>query len=68
MSLNEIAVDLTCQTEEFEPASAPEPGDSDEDGPSVPGRFAFPRKRRSNSTASTCGSRFSAYFFLHHQI
>ncbi|KAF5346921.1 hypothetical protein D9758_010091 [Tetrapyrgos nigripes] len=52
MSLNEIAVDLTCHTEEFEPASAPE-SDSDEDGLSIPGRFAFPQKKRSNSVTST---------------
>jgi len=51
MSLNEIAVDLTCQTEEFEPASAPDPEELEEDGPAVPGQFfGFPRKKRSSSS------------------
>ncbi|THV00540.1 alpha/beta-hydrolase, partial [Dendrothele bispora CBS 962.96] len=55
MSLNEIAVDLTCHTEEFEPASAPapDPDDSEDDGPAFPGQFfAFPRKKRSTSISS----------------
>jgi len=39
MSLNEIAVDLTCEPEFFEPASTP-PSEVDENP--VPGQFAFP--------------------------
>ncbi|PPQ68657.1 hypothetical protein CVT24_005388 [Panaeolus cyanescens] len=41
MSLNEIAVDLTCQSESFEPASTPQPSCDDENP--VPGRFTFPK-------------------------
>ncbi|ESK93113.1 lipase class 3 [Moniliophthora roreri MCA 2997] len=51
MSLNEIAVDLTCDSEEFEPATT----EVDEELEShVPGRFLFPRvplsRRSSNAT------------------
>ncbi|CAA7259566.1 unnamed protein product [Cyclocybe aegerita] len=43
MSLNEIAVDLTCQPETFQPASTPPaPHSDDEDYVSVPGQFSFP--------------------------
>jgi hypothetical protein len=40
MSLNEIAVDLTCDAETFQPASTPPSRDQD-DNP-LPGQFAFP--------------------------
>lgn len=40
MSLNEIAVDLTCDVEDFEPASTPAVSDMYET--SVPGEFEFP--------------------------
>ncbi|KAF8898150.1 hypothetical protein CPB84DRAFT_1709834 [Gymnopilus junonius] len=40
MSLNEIAVDLTCDPEPFQPATTPVQSE-DDDAP-VPGQFAFP--------------------------
>ncbi|KAJ7163837.1 hypothetical protein C8R43DRAFT_988885 [Mycena crocata] len=40
MSLNEIAVDLTCEEEEFEPATTTTPSEEDEDP--LPGHFVFP--------------------------
>ena len=40
MSLNEIAVDLTCDAETFQPASTP-PRTEQDDRP-VPGQFTFP--------------------------
>ncbi|KAJ7229092.1 hypothetical protein GGX14DRAFT_416658, partial [Mycena pura] len=44
MSLNEIAADLTCEEEEFEPATTAALTE-DDDNP-VPGRFAFPSGNR----------------------
>lgn len=44
MSLNEIAADLTCEEEEFEPATTAALTE-DDDNP-VPGRFAFPSANR----------------------
>src|ERR1700761_266587 len=50
MSLNEIAVDLTCEPEEFEPAST----DATEELQSpVPGQFHFPRQGSVSSIASS---------------
>lgn len=53
MSLNEIAVDLTCEAESFEPAQTP-PMTEDDEHP-IPGQFTFPsmpdiseNKRREN--------------------
>ncbi|KAJ7067842.1 hypothetical protein C8F01DRAFT_1333376 [Mycena amicta] len=43
MSLNEIAADLTCDEEEFEPATTP--ARTEEDDNRVPGRFIFPTSR-----------------------
>lgn len=43
MSLNEIAVDLTCEPEPFQPARTPPPSE-DDDSP-LPGQFAFPAVR-----------------------
>ncbi|KIM45786.1 hypothetical protein M413DRAFT_440826 [Hebeloma cylindrosporum] len=40
MSLNEIAVDLTCEAEPFQPARTPPPSEDDETP--LPGQFAFP--------------------------
>lgn len=40
MSLNEIAVDLTCEAEEFEPAVTTI--SEEDEGPSPPGQFIFP--------------------------
>jgi len=40
MSLNEIAVDLTCEPEPFQPARTPPPSE-DYDVP-LPGQFVFP--------------------------
>ncbi|KAK7051324.1 hypothetical protein VNI00_004824 [Paramarasmius palmivorus] len=53
MSLNEIAVDLTCDSEEFEPATT----ETDEEMESpVPGRFIFPRTRSRRSSNATLPS------------
>ncbi|KAF9458009.1 hypothetical protein BDZ94DRAFT_1227039 [Collybia nuda] len=50
MSLNEIAADLTCEPEEFEPAMS----DYSEEGEnSVPGQFAFPSLAHPRSSASS---------------
>jgi len=43
MSLNEIAVDLTCESAEFEPASSLNATIEDDDVP-IPGQFVFPSK------------------------
>ena len=40
MSLNEIAVDLTCDAETFQPASTP--SSTEQDGDPLPGQFVFP--------------------------
>jgi sn1-specific diacylglycerol lipase len=40
MSLNEIAVDLTCDAETFQPASTPP--STEQDGHPLPGQFGFP--------------------------
>ena len=40
MSLNEIAVDLTCDAETFQPASTPPP--TEQDDTTFPGQFLFP--------------------------
>jgi sn1-specific diacylglycerol lipase len=46
MSLNEIAVDLTCEYDSFQPASTPPPpsptDDFDDEETPIPGTFAFP--------------------------
>jgi len=70
MSLNEIAVDLTCEAEPFEPASTPttrldeededEYGDGDSSdssplGTKIPGQFVFPSKAKSASEAKGNG-------------
>ena len=67
MSLNEIAVDLTCEAEAFEPASThttrldEEDEDEDEDqgssesspiGIKIPGQFIFPSKSKGKDTAT----------------
>ncbi|EPQ59724.1 alpha/beta-hydrolase [Gloeophyllum trabeum ATCC 11539] len=68
MSLNELAVDLTCDPEEFEPASSARDGDIDEES-DIPGAFpvdaqmqmqmhpllAQHRRQRTASTTSTLG-------------
>ncbi|KAG7096493.1 hypothetical protein E1B28_003923 [Marasmius oreades] len=55
MSLNEIAVDLTCESEEFEPART---DTSEELESRVPGQFVFPtvpRSRRSSNAMLAAG-------------
>ncbi|KAG6830952.1 hypothetical protein H0H92_013663 [Tricholoma furcatifolium] len=47
MSLNEIAADLTCDAEEFEPAVT---GDEDE---SIPGQYTFPSMSQSHASISS---------------
>ncbi|KAE9399150.1 hypothetical protein BT96DRAFT_1104199 [Gymnopus androsaceus JB14] len=47
MSLNEIAVDLTCQPEEFEPAT------TEEQETPIPGQFHFPKQASASSTSSS---------------
>ncbi|KZT20637.1 alpha/beta-hydrolase [Neolentinus lepideus HHB14362 ss-1] len=64
MSLNELAVDLTCDPEEFEPASTARDDDIQEDS-EIPGAFpidvqmhsfrAKQRRQRTISTTSTLG-------------
>ncbi|KAF8966422.1 hypothetical protein BDZ97DRAFT_682787 [Flammula alnicola] len=51
MSLNEIAVDLTCEPEQFQPASTSPPSEVDEIP--VPGQFAFPSIREKEATSTT---------------
>ncbi|KAF8075891.1 hypothetical protein FPV67DRAFT_1469670 [Lyophyllum atratum] len=53
MSLNEIAADLTCDAEEFEPATTII---SDEEQQPVPGQFAFPSMSQPQSSASSTNS------------
>ncbi|KAA1465915.1 alpha/beta-hydrolase [Dentipellis sp. KUC8613] len=73
MSLNEIAVDLTCDPEEFEPASAqaPEPraeskADVEEDEKTgtegMPGMLPFPHKASTNSLRPPAPRMRSASF------
>ncbi|KAL0577563.1 GPI inositol deacylase [Marasmius crinis-equi] len=50
MSLNEIAVDLTCESEEFVPATSEI---SEELESPIPGQFVFPTRSRQPSTASS---------------
>lgn len=49
MSLNEIAVDLTCEPDTFQPASTPPPSEADENP--VPGQFAFPAVSEKENTS-----------------
>ncbi|KAF8164901.1 hypothetical protein B0H34DRAFT_687065 [Crassisporium funariophilum] len=50
MSLNEIAVDLTCEPELFQPASTPSHSEDDEDP--IPGQFAFPSLSEKGASSS----------------
>lgn len=65
MSLNEIAVDLTCEPEEFEPASTSS-ATEEEDQP-LPGQFSFPttnalpRRFRGQSFSSTTQPRYHVH-------
>lgn len=65
MSLNEIAVDLTCEPEEFEPASTP--ADDEEtlprhDEARLPGLLAFPTAvSTSASSESTSGKKYQVH-------
>ena len=49
MSLNEIAVDLTCDAETFRPASTP--SSTEQNGHSLPGQFTFPSISEKEVTA-----------------
>ncbi|KAK1227266.1 hypothetical protein PQX77_009753 [Marasmius sp. AFHP31] len=49
MSLNEIAVDLTCESEEFVPATT---DTSDEREAPIPGQFVFPTRPRKPSVST----------------
>ena len=53
MSLNEIAVDLTCDAETFLPASTPP--STDEDDHLLPGQFVFPTISEEVSVEETTG-------------
>jgi sn1-specific diacylglycerol lipase len=53
MSLNEIAADLTCEPEEFEPATTDL---SEQNENPVPGQFAFPSLPQLRSGASSTTS------------
>jgi hypothetical protein len=74
MSLNEIAADLTCDPEEFEPATTPYPIEPDVDGQtSMPGKYVFPslpQHPRSPSTSplmlqSSASSIMSPRYCVH---
>ncbi|KAG5642612.1 hypothetical protein DXG03_002482 [Asterophora parasitica] len=54
MSLNEIAADLTCEAEDFEPATTT-PLSEEEQHP-VPGQFASPSMSQPHSSASSTAS------------
>jgi sn1-specific diacylglycerol lipase len=60
MSLNEIAVDLTCEPEDFEPATTST--SEDEDTP-VPGQFTFPSApiHSPRETSSTVSPRYHVH-------
>ncbi|KAJ7477241.1 hypothetical protein B0H11DRAFT_1297020 [Mycena galericulata] len=62
MSLNEIAVDLTCEDEEFEPATTTT---SEEDENPIPGKFVFPGSS-SRSQAHPSGSSSPPQAPRHH--
>jgi len=55
MSLNEIAVDLTCDEEDFTPASTSQNSTDGEEEPPLPGQFQFPSQFTplSSSTSSS---------------
>ncbi|KAF9526319.1 hypothetical protein CPB83DRAFT_795112 [Crepidotus variabilis] len=58
MSLNEIAVDLTCEPETFCPASTPLTpddvyADDDDDDTPIPGKFVWPSVGKKESQSST---------------
>jgi sn1-specific diacylglycerol lipase len=55
MSLNEIAVDLTCESAEFEPAS------TEEEEVHVPGRITFPSQHISPSSSSFSQLRYHVH-------
>jgi sn1-specific diacylglycerol lipase len=57
MSLNEIAVDLTCESAEFEPAST---GSDEDENVSIPGNIAFP-SRHVPSSSSLSPPRFHVH-------
>ncbi|KAH9483004.1 Diacylglycerol lipase-beta [Psilocybe cubensis] len=50
MSLNEIAVDLTCEPDVFQPATTPSSSDIDENP--VPGQFVFPEISEKEESSS----------------
>jgi hypothetical protein len=53
MSLNEIAVDLTCEDEEFEPATTTI---DEADETPLPGQFVFPSTSNRSQTHISSGS------------
>jgi hypothetical protein len=57
MSLNEIAADLTCESEWFEPAKTPPPSEV----PPLPGQFRFPTKQPTDSTRRAQGNRYHVH-------
>lgn len=61
MSLNEIAADLTCDTEEFEPATTMEL----EPETKLPGQFAFPTKAASTSILSDSETNSPVRYHVH---
>ncbi|TFK64906.1 alpha/beta-hydrolase [Pluteus cervinus] len=61
MSLNEIAVDLTCEPEDFEPVATISPVEEEEEEP-IPGMFTFPRPTTQiPDTASTIAPRYHVH-------
>ncbi|RDB15457.1 Sn1-specific diacylglycerol lipase alpha [Hypsizygus marmoreus] len=56
MSLNEIAADLTCDPEEFEPATSE--GDEDEH---LPGQYSFPAMNASQTSQASSAPRYHVH-------
>jgi len=65
MSLNEIAVDLTCEPDSFQPASTqPLPSSSDESDDEeshIPGTFSFPSISRNDGTEDDGDSQYQVH-------
>ena len=63
MSLNEIAVDLTCDAELFQPAETSSP--TEEDETPVPGQFAFPTISEKEATEGDDACATAPKYYVH---
>ena len=59
MSLNEIAVDLTCEPESFQPATTP--AHSEDDDSPLPGQFAFPSMAEKDAVTDENAPRYHVH-------